>query len=107
MQDLAVEQLVDPAGERERGDPRQLDRGLGPACIEEAGELAQRRVAAGQRFRAGGEDLDDREAGLVGVLGEVLEQLAEAAATRSAQGAPGLDSKPLAVSPSRLPSSTS
>ena len=47
MEDLAVEQLVDAARDRERGDARQLDRGLGPAGVEEAGELAQRSVAAG------------------------------------------------------------
>ena len=98
VQDLAVEQLVDAAGKRQRGDAGQFDRGLRAARLEEAGELAQRGVAPGQRFRSGGENLDDREASLVGVLGQVLQQRPQPAATRSAQGAPGRDSKPLAVS---------
>src|SRR6185312_13226375 len=74
VENLAVEQLVDAPGQRKRGDARQLDRGLGPARLEEAGELAQGGVAAGQRLGPGGQHLDDREAGLVGVLGEVVEQ---------------------------------
>ena len=64
MEDLAVEELVDPARDRERGDPGQVDARFCPARVEEAGELAQRRVAAGQRLGPGGEYLDDREARL-------------------------------------------
>src|SRR5215211_1479737 len=74
VEDLAVEQLVDPAGDCDRGDPGQLDRRLGAPRLDKAGELAQRSVAAGQGLGAGGEHLDDREARLVGMLGEVLEQ---------------------------------
>ena len=67
-----------PPAQRERGDPRQLDRGLGAAGVEEAGELAQRGVAAGERLRPRGQHLDDREPRLVGVLGEMVEQRPQA-----------------------------
>ena len=90
MKDLAVEELVDPAGQRERGDPRQLDRGLGAAGVEEAGELAQRGVAAGERLRPRGQDLDDREPRLVGVLGEVVEQRPEPGGDPLGPRRPGL-----------------
>ena len=44
-----------------------------PPRVEETGELTQRGVAPGQGLRPGGEDLDDREARLVGMLGQVPE----------------------------------
>ena len=108
VQDLAVEQLVDAAGDRERGDAGQLDRGLGAAGVEEAGELAQRGVAAGERLRARRRaPRRSRSGPRRGARRGVSSSSPRPAAIRSAQGAPGFDSKPLAVSPSRLPSSTS
>ena len=70
VQDLAVEELVDPADQGQRGEPGQLGRGLRAAGLDEVGELADRGVAPGQRLRPGGLDLDDAEARRRGALGD-------------------------------------
>ena len=57
---------------------------------------ASRRASA---FGPGGEHLDDREAGLVGMLGQVFEQLAEAGGDALRPGRAGLGLEP----PGRVP----
>jgi hypothetical protein len=77
VDDLAVDELVDTPEDGERRDTRELRRGIGATGVDQVGELADSRVAAGDRARTRGEHLDDAEPRRRRVLGDEVDKRRE------------------------------
>lgn len=88
VQELPRNQLVRPSQDGERGAARHLVGGFGATRVDEEGEAAQRRVAAGAGRAAGAEGLDQADAGGLGMGLEVAEEGGDAVADLVGPAAP-------------------